>query len=123
MATILVIDDDELVGRTIGRVLTRHGHQAVIATTASQAYALFTEHCPALVVSDLIMPEQNGIEVIRELRMRDPQVKIILVTGGSDTYGAAFLEVLEPLNFNALLKKPFEINDLLNEVNLLLEPM
>ncbi|WP_207462753.1 response regulator [Azospirillum sp. SYSU D00513] len=119
MARILVIDDDELVGRTIARVLTRGGHEVVTATGGAQGCALFDAQRPDLVLSDLVMPEQSGVEVVRELRRRDPDMRIAVLTGG-ESFGVPLIDSLGPLKVGAILRKPFEIADLLGTVDALL---
>ena len=66
--TILVVDDDEVVGRVLSRVLTQQGHLVWQAQTASQAMSRAREHSPRLALLDLCLPDGDGLELARQLR-------------------------------------------------------
>lgn len=88
MARILVVDDVDLVRRTLCRFLESAGHEAVAVTSAAEALARLPQAPPvALVVTDLWMPGETGVAVIRAAQERRPAVPVIAVTGG--TPGAA----------------------------------
>ncbi len=79
MATILVIDDDAAVRRVLVRSLARAGHEIVEAENGSSGLARFREHAPELVITDIVMPQTEGIETIREIRRAAPHVKILAI--------------------------------------------
>jgi CheY-like chemotaxis protein len=68
MQKILVIDDDVLVRDTIVRILERKGYQVLVAGDGARGLRIFRSERPDLVITDIIMPEKEGLETIREIR-------------------------------------------------------
>src|ERR687885_2469281 len=91
MATILVIDDDDLFRKTTETVLKRAGFRVLCAADGQQGVELFRAHRPDLVVTDIRMPDKDGFAVIRELREEFPDVRTIAVSGG-DPSGVQLLK-------------------------------
>src|SRR5665213_3241891 len=81
-AKVLVIDDDHLVRRTISRILQTGGYRVALAEDGAKGVAKFRSERPDLVITDIIMPEKEGIETIIELLRDNPQARIIAVSGG-----------------------------------------
>src|ERR1700730_17476779 len=79
---ILVIDDDHLVVYTLTRLLERNGYEVVTGTVGRRAMATFRDERPHVVITDLIMPEQEGIETIMMIRHERPEVGVIAISGG-----------------------------------------
>lgn len=84
MSRILVIDDDPHVRDILRRMLERQGYEVLAAANGREGIRLFRNQVPDLVVTDILMPEKEGLETIRELRQESPDVKIIVVSGGGD---------------------------------------
>src|SRR5438046_7782177 len=80
---ILVIDDDNLVLYTLSRILERNGYEVVTATDGRRAMAIFRAERADVVITDLIMPVQEGIETIMMLRGRRPEGGVIVIAGGA----------------------------------------
>jgi cobalt-zinc-cadmium efflux system membrane fusion protein len=78
--TILVVDDDDVLGRVLSRVLTREGRNLVQAGSVAEAERLAGEHPPSLALLDLSLPDGDGVELARTLRQRYPAVPMILMT-------------------------------------------
>src|SRR5205814_4929330 len=78
--TILVVDDDEVVGGVLSRVLTQQGHSVRQAQTVDQAVASAREYPPRLALLDLCLPHGDGIELARLLRQQHPDLILILMT-------------------------------------------
>ena len=93
MAKILVIDDDELVRSTVTAALELAEHKVVQASDGQ--------------VTDIIMPEKEGIETIIEIREHDPTIKIIAISGGGRTSNQIFLDVAKKFGAVDVLPKPF----------------
>ena len=110
---ILVIDDDDLVRDTLARILVRGGYEAVSAKSGREGIARFRENPPDLIVTDVIMPDQDGIETIVELRQMDPALPIIAISGGGRAKAMQFLDAAEKLGANKVLSKPVKQADLL----------
>ena len=116
---ILVIDDDDMVRRTIKRILRSDGHEVVTAEDGRRGMAKFREERPQIVVTDIIMPEQEGIETIVALRRDDPAVKIIAISGSACVGELDVLKMAQLLGADAVIEKPFRARDLLTGVRTL----
>jgi CheY-like chemotaxis protein len=112
-AKVLVIDDDSLVRRTISRILQHGGYEVMLAEDGAKGVAKFRSERPDLVITDIIMPEQEGIETIIQLLRDNPAARIIAVSGGGRLGSMDFLTVANKLGAAASLRKPFEPAELL----------
>lgn len=112
---ILVIDDDVLLLRTMTRILVADGHEVASASEGGRAMALYREHRPDLVITDIVMPGQEGIETILTLRRDDNPVKIIAISG----VDAEMLETARLIGADDILEKPFRAHELVNRVRAL----
>jgi PAS domain S-box-containing protein len=118
-ATILVVEDDDSVRRFIQNALTGAGFAVVEASNGKQAIdCLSRTHCD-LVITDLAMPEQEGIETIQQIRREDPELKIIAISGMFDS---VMLTVATKLGAYRALAKPISRDQLLQVVNDILKP-
>lgn len=106
MGHILLVDDDAALRRTLRAMLERAGYAVVEAGDGDQAMASFTADRPDLVLTDIIMPNREGVETIRDLRAHDPSVPIIAMSGGGQTGGDLFLKIAGRLGAAATLAKP-----------------
>lgn len=112
MSRILLVDDDESFRKMLRITLGKMGHQVVEAPNGKEALKLFQDSPPDLVMTDLIMPEKEGLETIRELRRSNPMVKIIAMSGGGRVNPGDFLKVAKILGANTVLAKPFTNEEL-----------
>jgi DNA-binding NtrC family response regulator len=115
--TILVIDDDEAVRYAIRRAFREEDFTVALAADGGQGLKLLDTVSPALVITDLIMPEKEGLETIRELRKRRPDLPIIAISGGGRLVGCDFLDVARKLGASEALVKPFEPEQLIEAAN------
>jgi CheY-like chemotaxis protein len=113
MARILVIDDEELIRETIRMKLEQSGHVVTEAANGVEGLRALEDGLFDLVVTDIIMPEQEGIETIRKIRHRDPLVAIIAISGGGRGRNYQFLDIAKKLGANEALSKPFTGSQLL----------
>lgn len=116
MATILLVDDDELLGDMLQRVLRRSGHEVVRAFNGKEALQLYDPENIALVLTDLVMPEKEGLELISELHRMHPEVKIIAMSGGGRAGAENYLPVAKHFGAVCTLRKPFSIEVLMKAV-------
>ena len=121
MATILVIDDDLLLCRLISRVLSSAGHTVVEAHNGYEGVALAQRHQPTLIITDIVMPDKEGIETILEIRRAIPQAKIIAISGGGSysSKGVSYLSMALALGADAAIEKPFlpaELTEIVNRL-------
>ena len=110
--SVLVIDDDRAVNNVLRRFLTREGHQVDCAFDGLEAMRLFQPSHHDVVITDIVMPHMNGWELVAALRVRAPEVPILLITGFSRSDGAWNREFLRKQGVLALLNKPFDLNHL-----------
>jgi CheY-like chemotaxis protein len=110
---VLLIDDDQLVRYTLSRVLTGNGYDVTTAVDGKQGLACVAADKPAIVVTDLIMPEQEGIETIIHIRREHPEIRIIAISGGGRDGNLDMLPMAQMLGADAIITKPFEARELL----------
>ena len=115
--TILVIDDEEGIRRFVERVLQGAGYTVVAASSGPEALrAAETIGGLDLIVTDVMMPEMSGCELARRLRLRNPDLKVLYVTGYSDRL---FEEKVMMWENEAFVEKPCSVKSLLEGVSLL----
>lgn len=120
MARVLVIDDEPQLRQLVRRVLEAAGHQVTEAPDGRKGIMLFRLEKPDLVITDILMPEKEGIETIRELRAAAADVPILAISGGGRTAHLDFLDIAREFGALASLSKPFLPRQLLEEVTRLL---
>lgn len=121
MAKILVVDDDDLLARLVEQTLVEEGHEVVWAKNGAEALKLYDPASVDLVVTDLIMPETEGLELITELRKKNNRVRIIAMSGGGRSGPAGYLPIAKHMGAKAVLQKPFSIVVLIETVAKVLE--
>lgn len=112
-ARILVVDDEDAIRELIVSILTSAGYQVASAPNGRAAVQRLAESPFHAVITDLVMPEQEGIETIQMLRREYPDVKVIAVSGA---FGGQCLRVAQLLGAHSTLQKPFEAKALLATV-------
>lgn len=120
MARILIIDDEQDFRRTVRAFLEADGHDVFEAENGVAGMEEFQNVRPELVVTDILMPHQDGVATIRQIRKIDPEVKIIAISGGGQFAASAFLMIADESGANSSLEKPFRRNRFMAEVNHLL---
>ena len=113
---ILVIDDDYLVRYTLARLLRAKGYEVVTAADGERGMIEFRNAAPDLVITDIIMPEQEGIETIRLMRRERPDAKIIAISGGARIGDLDVLEIARKLGADDVIHKPFDAAELFSRV-------
>ena len=116
MASILVIEDDEMVRELLQEILTRAGYDVTEASDGEVGIRLYRKKQPDVVITDLIMPNKEGIETIMELRRDFPDVKIIAIAGGGHASPTRYLKMAEQLGAQRTLAKPFLPKQILDAV-------
>ena len=119
MPKILIIDDDDDVRTMFRLTLTHFGHTVVEARDGKEGLKLFESHRPDLVITDIVMPEQEGIGLLLELRKRPPMPKIIAVSGGGTRDALEYLRMAKLLGANHVLTKPIPMATLVAAVDAL----
>jgi DNA-binding response OmpR family regulator len=112
-----VVDDDEQVREMICSILTSCGYDIAEATGGKVATRMYREQPFDVVITDLVMPDMEGIELIKELRGIDQNVKIIAMSGGFVGASQTYLKVAKLMGALHTLAKPFDMDELLNVVS------
>ena len=116
MPHILLVDDDERLRDVFTEFLTGSGYQVHVAPNGRIAWELLERQPFDLVITDLVMPDMEGIEFITKLRKAGHSVPIIAMTGGGQDR-AIYLTLAEKLGADRILKKPFALAELLDAVS------
>lgn len=107
MSRILLIDDDDSVRRMINLALSRLGHAVTEAGNGKEGLALLDRKAFDLVITDIVMPEMEGIEVLMALRKRQPPMKTIAISGGGCMAAVDYLQMAKTMGATTVLEKPF----------------
>jgi CheY-like chemotaxis protein len=123
MARILLIEDDPTVRAVLRMSLTGVGHTVIEARDGKEGLDLFKRVGADLVITDIIMPEKEGLEVLRELKKKQvPPVKVIAISGGGVSQSAGdALRMAKLLGAAKTLAKPFSNEVLIAAVNEVLQ--
>jgi DNA-binding response OmpR family regulator len=120
MAKVLVIDDDKTFATLLAGALQAAGHEVDVARDGRDGVALVCAARFDAVVTDIIMPDQEGIETIRKIRRRHPQMPILAMSGGSATLALDLLQIARALGANDTLAKPFRPSELIARLDAML---
>lgn len=116
MAKILVVDDDTLVRTSLSYALEDAGHQVVQAGDGNEGLAALRRESFDAVVLDILMPEREGIETIREIRKKWADLPVLAISGGDKTGWGDFLRMASALGANDTMAKPFTAGDFVDRV-------
>ncbi len=115
MAQILIIDDDDKLREILAKALVYAGHTVVQAADGKQGVELFRATEVDLVITDLVMPVQEGVETIVELLSERPNLPIIAISGGLSN-SSVYLEIAAKIGAKRVLAKPFTPRELLDAI-------
>lgn len=111
---VIIIDDDNAVREYLKFILEREGMKVFEAVDGNNGLNIATATPPSLIITDLIMPEKDGIETIQEIRNRFPQCGVIAMSGAVNS--DAYLSMARLLGANSVVQKPFTRDILMNAV-------
>jgi CheY-like chemotaxis protein len=118
MPSVLVVDDQDQVRQLIRETLEQAGYEVEEARDGKEGLERYRATSPDLVIMDILMPDQDGLEVIMTLRREFPNTRVIAMTGGNDMIGLLnLLDVAKMLGARRTLHKPFELKVLLDAVS------
>ena len=120
MKRILVIDDDDTLRAMLRRLFSAAGYEVAVAEDGMAGVRVQQIQPFDLVITDLVMPEKEGIEVIMEIRKKYPDTKIIAMSGGGRIHPDQYLELARNLGAQRVFSKPFKASDVLAAVRELL---
>ncbi len=121
MAKILIIEDDDEVREYLEIILTRAGYECLSAPNGLEGVDLFMSNPADLVITDIIMPEKDGIETIMDLRRKNSALKVIAISGGGRAEPENYLHSAKLLGANRTMKKPFTNEEMLKNIRDLLD--
>lgn len=115
-SSVLVIEDDAITRTTIASVLEDLGYQVFTAENGRAGLDLYAAEPADLVITDIYMPEKDGIETIMSLREKAVSPKIIAMSGGGEASGMDVLRMARLLGADATMLKPVSVPRMLREV-------
>ena len=108
MARILIIDDVDLVRFTLRQILEKAGHEVLDAANGREGISLQQASPADVIITDIIMPEMEGVETIIQLRREYPQVPIIAISGGGRVGNKEYLELARKFGARHVFGKPLD---------------
>jgi CheY-like chemotaxis protein len=120
MAGILIVEDDNELREMIRISLTRRKYTVLEAANGKEAILRFKPSITDLVVTDLIMPDEDGLKVIMKLKELKPSLKVIAISGGGKAGPGSYLNMARALGADKIYSKPFSINEMILKIEELL---
>ncbi len=123
---ILIIDDDLFIRKSLRRNLEKEGFNIFEASHGKEADRILSEENISLIITDIFMPEKNGLEIITEIKKNNPKIKIIAISGwgikydGNDNNIPDYLKIAEKFGVDKTFAKPFEVKEIINAIRELL---
>jgi CheY-like chemotaxis protein len=113
MAHILIIDDDPPTRRMLRQALEREGYGVIEARDGHEGLQYYRATPTDLIITDILMPDKEGLETIMELRQDFPKARIIAISGGTKLGRLNFLAMAQKLGAQYTLRKPFSLQEML----------
>lgn len=115
MARILVVDDEKRLAETLATILRMHNYEVRVANNGVEGYTMAASFAPDLIISDVAMPNRNGVDMAIEIRRDMPDIQILLISGQAITVG--LLEAARQRGYDfECLAKPIHPLDLLSKI-------
>ncbi len=121
MPVILLIEDDNELREMLRTALIRQDYIVIEAVNGKEALIHFKPGVTDLVITDLIMPEEDGLKVIMKIRQLKPGIKVIAISGGGKAGPGSYLKLAKALGADVTFSKPFSVNDLIAKIEELLK--
>jgi len=121
MPVILLIEDDNELREMLKIALMRKDNIVIEAVNGREALIHFKPGVTDLVITDLIMPEEDGLKVIMKIRQMKPGIKVIAISGGGKAGPGSYLKLAKALGADVTYSKPFSVNDLIAKIEDLLK--
>ena len=120
MGKILIIDDEPYILLMLKKMLEKSGHEVELAINGREGMDLFEEKPADMIITDIIMPDKEGLEIILEMRNAHPDLKIIAISGGGRVSPESYLECAKHFGAERVFQKPFTQKEIVTAVNDLL---
>jgi DNA-binding response OmpR family regulator len=121
MSVILLIEDDRELREMLKSALIRKDHVVIEAENGKDALIHFKPGVTDLVITDLIMPDEDGLKVIMKIRELKKGIKVIAISGGGKAGPGSYLNLAKALGADAVYSKPFPIVDMILKIEELLK--
>ncbi|MDY6971932.1 MAG: response regulator [Thermodesulfobacteriota bacterium] len=121
MKRVLVIDDEAQIRMMLRQMLEREGYDVETASDGGEGIRLFCENPFHLIITDILMPEKEGVETIMELKKKFPDIKIIAISGGGRMGPEPYLRMARSTGAMRTLAKPVDREEMLRAIRELLE--
>lgn len=116
---ILIVDDNLDYLHMLTDFLTDNDYIVEQCSDSKEAQDKFSDFMPDIVLTDVIMPDVDGIELLLSLRSINPEIRVIVMSGGNSGYADTYLHMANKLGANVILNKPFDLSELLSQVKAL----
>ena len=116
---ILIVDDNPALVEMLNESLEEHGYDVVFTYDGKEATKIFSEFKPDVVLTDIVMPGVDGIELLLNLRKLNSEIKVMAMSGGNKGHAETYLHMAQKLGANKIINKPFEISELLRHLDTL----
>jgi DNA-binding NtrC family response regulator len=116
--SILIVDDEPGIRELLSMILESAGHSVVVAEDGVEAPKVMAAREINVVITDLLMPERDGLEFITEIRSKHPNVKIVAMSGGGHIARDSYLRIAKNFGAHYLLEKPFSQAGVLSAIDL-----
>lgn len=123
MFRILVIDDEKDILLMVKKMMERSGYEVDIALNGEQGLRLFKQHDFDLIITDIIMPDKEGIELIMELKKIHSGTRIVAMSGGGRLSAEGYLDMAKRLGADRIFQKPFSQSEMVKAVDELLHTL
>jgi CheY-like chemotaxis protein len=120
MPGILIVEDEKDLREMLKTSLIRRKFTVIEAENGKDAISHFKPLITDIVVTDIIMPDEDGLKVIIKLKELKPSLKIIAISGGGKAGPGSYLNLAKALGADAIFSKPFSVNDLIEKIEDLL---
>jgi YesN/AraC family two-component response regulator len=117
MSKVLIIDDEPYILLMLKKMLEKAGYEVDLASNGKEGMDLFAKASADLVITDIIMPDKEGLEIIMEMKKQRPDLKIIAISGGGRISPESYLECAAHFGASRVFQKPFKQKELVSAVN------
>ncbi len=119
----MIVEDQAEFREMLKEALLRRKYSIIVASDGKEAMLKFKASVVDLVVTDILMPEEDGLKVIMKLKEIKPGIKIIAISGGGKAGPGNYLNLAKALGADDILSKPFSLNTLISRIEELLNPI
>ncbi|MCK5541826.1 MAG: response regulator [Desulfobacterales bacterium] len=116
MARVLIIDDEENILKMLSMALEREGHKVTTASNGKEGIKLYKETLADVIITDIVMPEMEGLEAIKKLRNEFKDIKIIALSGGGFVNPKEYLKLAKHFGAQYTFTKPANLKELLSAI-------